>query len=765
MDLTQPNGIIGSDQPRIDGFAKVTGQARYGADQPATHAAFAFLATAGIARGRIRAIDERAARAVPGTLDIFTYANVGDAVGPGKWFMKGGYMSTAIAPLGSDRVYYANQIVAVAVAETFEAAREAAGRLRFDYEHEMPAATFGSPGALDVKPTPMGEAEMATGDFEKAYAAAPFKIDERYETPAQHHNPLELFQATCAWNGDDLTVWESSQNVRGYQNGLAKQLGIGAKHVRIISTLVGGAFGSRGELGQATALIAFAARKVGRPVKLVASRRQGFTMRTFRAETRHRLRLGADREGRLLALSHESWELTSRTEHFALTGSDATARLYACPNIQTNVHNVEADRQSPGFMRAPPEMPYLFAMESAMDELAYQLDLDPLDLRRRNDTMHEPIKGLPYTSRSLLQCIDAGAAAFRWGTRNPRPGAMREGDDLVGYGYATAFYPTMMGPADARVTLTAAGRAKVEVGTSEIGTGIRTILAQTVADRLGVRMDAVEVVVGDSTLPAAPLAAGSNSTASVCTVVVKACDAIRERVAKAAVKDKASPLYNHDAARVVLHESRAADNGAHEPLATAIQRAGGGENLVEEATNSPHGAIPLIGPTLIRWGMPIMAGGAMLKDRIQFAFGAHFVEVRVDRHTAQIRVPRMVGVFAAGRIMNPRTARSQLSGGQIWGLSSALHEATEIDPHLARYVNSDLAEYHVPVNADVGQIETIMLPEEDTLVNPLGIKGVGELGTTGVNAAIANAVYHATGVRVRELPIRADDLLDSEFLA
>lgn len=765
MDSIRPNGILGSDQPRIDGVAKVTGRALYGADHPAEHAAHAALATAGIACGRIRAIDEQAARAVPGVLDILTHANVGKAVAPGKWVMKGGAMSTAIAPLGSDRVYFAGQIVAVAVAETFEAAREAASLVRFDYAPETPAASFDGPGAREVKPTSMGEAELAVGDFDAAYAAAPVKIDARYETPAHHHNPLELFQSTCAWNGDDLTVWESSQNVRGYQQGLAKQLGIGAKHIRVISSFIGGAFGSRGELGQATALIALAAKRLGRPVKLVASRRQGFTLRTFRAETRHHLRLGADRTGQLTALSHESWELTSRTEHFALTGSDATARLYACPNIRTKVRSIEADRQSSGFMRAPPEMPYLFAMESAMDELACALDMDPLDLRRRNDTMHEPIKGLPYTSRSLLQCIDAGAAAFRWGTRNPRPGSMREGDDLVGYGYATAFYPTMVGPADARVTLSPDGRAKVEVGTNEIGTGIRTIIAQTVADRLGVAMDAVEVLTGDSTLPAAPLTAGSNSTASVCTVVAKACDALRGRVARAAVKGKGSPLAGHDAVQVALRGGQAVAREASEPLAAVVRRAGGGRDLVENATNNPHGGIPLIGPVLMRWGLPIMAGGTTLKDRVQFAHGAHFVEVRVDRHTGQIRVPRMVGAFAAGRIMNPRTAHSQLAGGQIWGLSSALHEATEIDHHQARYVNSDLAEYHVPVHADIGHIETLMLHEDDTLVNPLGIKGVGELGTTGVAAAVANAVYHATGVRVRELPIRADKLLGSAFLA
>ena len=758
------NGVIGGDHPRIDGRGKVTGEARYGADHRLNHVAYAYLVTADIALGRIRAIDERAARAVAGVFDVLTHGNVGKAVKPGKWVLDGGQMGTALAPLGSDRVHFSGQIVAVVLAATFETARFAASLLRPDYEAETPTATFGSPGLREGEPKGFGEAELETGDFAGAYAAAPVQVDAEYRTPANHQNPLELFQATCAWDGDDLTIWESTQNLRACQHGVAKQLGIRAKHVRVISPVIGGAFGSRGELGQATALIAFAAKRLGRPVKLVATRQQGFTLRTFRAETRHHLRLGADRTGKLTALSHESWELASRAEHFALTGSDVTARLYACPNIVTKVHSVDADRQTPGFMRAPPEVPYLFAMESAMDELACALDLDPLELRRRNDTMHEPIKGLPYTSRSLLQCIDAGAEAFGWGARNPRPGSMREGDELVGYGYATAFYPTNVGPADARVTLRPDGRVKVEIGAHEIGTGIRTVIAQTAADQLGVAVAAVEVAVGDSALPAAPLAAGSCSTASVCTVVAKACADLHDRVARAAVNAEESPLHGGDAARVVLRGGQVILGDTTEPLPAAAQRAGRGRDLVAKASNQPPGTTPLLAPLMMRRGLPVSAGGAHLKDRVQFAHGAQFVEVRVHRHTGQIRVPRLVGAFAAGRIMNPRTARSQLMGGQIWGLSSALHEATEIDRGLARYVNDNLGEYHVPVCADILQVESIMVPEEDTLVNPLGIKGVGELGTTGVNAATANALFHATGVRVRELPIRLDALLESAFL-
>ncbi len=757
MQPLRANGMIGSAPLRIDGLAKVTGTAKYGADQPAPGAAYAWLTTSPIAAGKLLSIDQTAARSMPGVLEVLTFENVGKAVKPGKTLPEGGYNSHSVAPLSANRIWFGGQITAVVVAESLVEAQAAAAALVFRFRPKHATATFSSPGTKEKKAEAPGETELAAGDLAAGFRAAVATVDAWYETPAQHHQPLELFQATCAWDGDQLTVWESCQNTRGFQYGIAAALRLKPAQVRVISPFIGGAFGSRGELGPHTPLIALAAKRLGRPVKLVADRRQGATLRTFRAETKHHLKLGADAQGRLTALDHESWELTSRTEAFAVAGSDATARLYACPNVRTKVIAVEADRQSPGFMRAPPETPYLFAMESAMDELAYKLGVDPLDLRRRNDTMVETVTNKPYTSRSLVQCIDKGAELFGWPRRTPAPRSMATVTELVGWGYASAFYPTQMGPAECTLTLTPALRAKVEVGTHEIGTGIRTVIAQTAAEMLGLSLEAVEVVIGDSRLPAAPLSAGSNTTASVCSAVALACEHLRHRIARAAIEQD-TPFHGLANESLQLRDGQMIADGIAESLGVAVKRLGRGKAVVQKAANSPHGSLPFLSSALVRRGKPILLGGANLKDRMQFAHGAHFVEVRIDRATGQIRVPRMVGVFAGGRIMNRRTAWAQLNGGQIWGMSSALHEATELDAKSAMLVNTDFAEYHVPVCADIGEIETVMLDEVDTLVNPLGIKGIGELGVTGVNAAIANAVFHASGVRLRKLPIRAGDL-------
>jgi xanthine dehydrogenase YagR molybdenum-binding subunit len=756
---------IGAAAPRVDGRLKVTGEARYASDMPLIDPVYAYLATSAIARGRITNIDDGVARAVPGVIDILTHQNIGGEVKKTKLFSEGGYLGSTIMPLGSDQIWHGGQIVAVVLAETFEAAREGAHRLRVNYAEEQPSAGFDSAGTTTVaaKEASSSFEDPAVGDAETAFAAAPVTVDQRYATATMHHNPIELFTTSCAWADGRLTVWEGSQNVTGFKYGLAEQLGIDPEKVHVVSPYIGGAFGSRGSLTQRTALIAVAARRLNRPVKLVATRDQGFTIATYRAETRHRLRLGAERDGKLVALIHEGEEVTSRPDNYKVAGTDASTRLYACPNIASKVSMVHADRNTPGFMRSPPETPYLFPLESAIDELAVALDMDPVELRRRNDTGHEPIKNLPYTSRSLMACFDAAAKSFGWDKRNPKPGSMRDGDWLVGWGCAATMYPAQMGPAAARVTITPQGTAKVQTAAHEIGNGAYTVIALTAADRLGIAPDKVVVELGDSDLPPAPVAGGSNTTASVCNVVAKACEQIRARVAATAVA-AGGVFAGKEPAALTLANRRLQDaDGNGEPLENAIRRVSNGA-IEEYAENIPHGVAP-DGLGKLYQGHAMLAGGAKMKDRIQFAFGAEFVEVRVHARTREIRVPQVVGAFAAGQIVNQTTAKSQLMGGLIWGVSSALHEATEIDSARARYTNTDLAEYLIPVNADVDRVEVILVPEDDRQINPLGIKGIGELGNVGTNAAIANAVYHATGVRVRELPIRLEKLLDAPSIA
>ena len=745
---------IGRPVPRIDGRAKVTGRALYASDETVPNPAYAVLVTSTVARGRVAALELRAAEAVPGVLDILHHWNVGgEATKPS--IASGGETTTTME---SDRVWHDGQIVAVVVADSYEAAREAAHKVEVSYEEEAPSATFDSSGA-ETELRDDGEHEdYRVGDAEAAFARAPVRVDARYSTPTQHHNPIELYTTTCAWNGDELTIWEPSQFVYGLRGNVAKQLGVEPDKVRVVSRFIGGAFGSKGGATARTAWIAIAARRLRRPVKLVATRSQGYTIVTYRAETRHHIQLGADRDGRLLSFRHEGWEVTSRPSTYNVSGTESTARAYRCPAILTRVNIVHADRNTPGFMRAPPDVPYMFALESAMDELAVALTLDPVELRRRNEPERDPVNGQPFSSRHLLECLDQGAERFGWNRRDPRPGSMRDGDWLVGWGMAACTYPSNIAASAARVTLRPDGGARVRIAGHEIGNGAYTVVAVVAADRLGLEVEQVAVEMGDTEYPPASLAAGSSHTASISHAVARACDELRERIARAAVTSNDGPLAGRDSGGVRLLDNRVvAADGASEALADAVRRLSGGA-IEAYAENVPKGAPDGAMGKLFSGQLPIVRGQKR-KDVTAFAYGAQFVEVRVHRRTGEVRAPRMVGAFAAGTIINPRTAHSQLMAGMIWGISSALHEKTEIDGRAARYVNNNLSEYHIPVCADVRDVEVIMVPERDDAVNPLGIKGIGEIGAVGVNAAVANAVFHATGRRVRDLPIRPESLL------
>jgi xanthine dehydrogenase YagR molybdenum-binding subunit len=731
----EPKANMGLPEPRVDGRDKVTGAARYSSDFSVPNPAYAVLVTSAVALGHISAVDLSEAQSVRGVLTILTHENAAGEIKKVPFFGDGGPASESIVPLAGPEIWHDGQIVAVVVAETFEAAREAAYRAKFSYIAEVPSASFDAPGVKVVaaKDVSKEHEDPAVGDAEKAFRSAEVTIDARYATPTQHHNPIELFTTTCAWNGPELTIYEPSQFVHGLKNGVALQLGLDPANVHVISPFVGGAFGSRGAVTPRTALVALAAKRVGRPVKLATTRDQGFTVATYRAETRHHIRMGATRDGKLTALLHEGWEVTSRADPYKVAGTDATSRMYACPNVWTKVNIVHADRNTPGFMRSPPELPYIYALESAVDELAVKLGMDPIELRRVNDTKVEPIKGLPYTSRSLMQCFDEASKEFGWSARKTEPGAMRDGDWQVGWGCAMATYPAQMGPAAVRIRVSGDGNVLVQTAAHDVGTGAYTVIGQAAATRLGVPLEKVKVELGDSSLPPAPVAGGSNTTASVTNAVAKACDAIRAKLANG---------------RLGL--------GA-EDLAAGLKRIPSGA-IEEYAEWIPEG-MPETALKDLYKGKAKITGGAKLKDRIQFSFGAEFVEVRIHARTREIRVPRIVGAFAGGHIVNPRTARSQLMGGMIWGIGSALHEATEMDAGAARYINDNLADYLIAVNADIAELKVILVSEQDEKVNPAGIKGLGELGNVGTAAAIANAVFNATGVRVRDLPIRLEKLL------
>ena len=755
----EPKANMGQPIARYDASAKVTGKAQYAADVPLINPVYAYLVTSSIAKGRTDGFDLAAAKRVGGVIDIVTHENA-EKLKEAKLFSDGGYSSTTIQPLKSGDISQEGQIIAVVLAESFEAAREAAHMVKVNYTEASPTATFDSPGTTSARAK--GQLEQfkedpKVGDFAKAFNEAEVKVNADYETPPQHHNPMELFATSCAWNGDELTIYEPSQYVYGLKYGVAEQLDIDADKIRVINPYVGGAFGSKGSMTPRTAIIASLARRLRRPVKLVASRAQGFTIATYRAETRHTVQLGASRDGKLTALRHEGWEISSRPDAYAVGGTKTTTRLYACPNVDSVVSIVRADRNTPGFMRAPPEVPYMFALESAMDELAVRLEMDPIELRRVNDTDKEPIDNKPYTSRSLMACFDAGAKAFGWSNRKPQPKSMADGDWLIGYGCATACYPTQMAPAAARVRLQRDGRVRVEIAGHEIGNGAYTVIAQAAAEKLGVPVEKVSVLIGDSDLPPAPVAGGSNSTASTCSAVITVCEQVRQRLFKAlmpneSLVDKAKETVG--VGQTPVTEAAKSDR----PLDFERAFDALGVSVVEEYGEwKPEGA-PMDSFRAMNKGQMRMVGGSEMKNQIAYAFGAEFVEVRINRWTHEIRVPRLVGAFAAGHIMNPRTARSQLMGGLIWGMSSALHEATELDERYARYVNDNLADYLVPVNADVPSVEVIMLPEQDDHINPAGVKGIGELGIVGTNAAVCNAIFHAAGQRIRRLPVRLEDL-------
>ncbi len=734
---------IGQPATRREGVQKATGAARFAADNHPPGMVHAVMAVSSISRGRVVSLDVAAAKAHPGVIEVITSENAPKlAQDPDA---KDNPFMFRLDVLQNDRVRYANQPIAVVVADTLEAATEGAALLRPKYETE--ATRMGLDSADSFVPPAVGAggpAGESPGDVEAGMAAASVRMEATYDTPAQYHNAMEPHAIVAAWDGDTLSIDTPSQGMAMAQGRIAGLFGIPPGNIHIRSPFLGGGFGSKGLVKGPQMLGIMAARLVGRPVKLVLRREQMYGPVGHRAATRQTLRMGTDGNGALTALSHHAKTATSTFDDFIEPAANASHALYASPAIATSHEAVRIDTGTPLFMRAPGEAPGSAALESAIDEMALACGMDPLAFRLKNYAETEPMSGKPFSSKALRQCYQQGAERFGWAGRPQAARQMRDdAGTLVGWGMGTAVFPALMFQGHARAVLRRDGTGLVETGAHDMGQGAWTAFAQIAADALGLDAERTEFHSGTSDLPDAGIAGGSAHTATVGAAIDGAGADVIAKLAELAMADQRSPLFGAGNAGVIARGGRLHrrdDEGRSESYADILARAG-----VAEIEGSGTGA----------------ADPAAQSAYAMHAHGAVFAEVKVDPDFGQVRVTRLVGAFAAGTIVNPRLVRSQYYGGMIWGVSFALHEHAVMDRRTGRPMNPNLADYHVPVNADVPSIEAILVEERDVHVNALGIKGVGEIGITGTAGAIANAVWHATGVRVRRFPITLDRLLDA----
>ncbi len=710
--------VVGRPTERIDGPLKTTGTATYAYEQHQAMpgAAYGYIVGAAIAKGRIASVDLARAKAAPGILGIVTAGNAGK-LDKGEFY--------AARALAGPAVDHYHQAVAIVVAETFEQARAAAGLVQVRYVRSQGSFDLRAGRAQMPPPRQDPKLDTAAGDFDAAFAAAPVTLDATYTTPDHAHAMMEPHATIAAWQGDRLTLWTAIQLVSWGRRDLAKTLGIPKENIRIVAPYVGGGFGGKGSVLADAVLAAVAAKQLGRPVKVALQRHLMFNNTTHRAATIQRIRIGAGNDGRITAIGHESWSgnLSELPERATLP----TRLLYAGANRMTRLRVAHLDLPEANAMRAPGETPGMMALEIAMDELADKVNMDPVALRILNDTQVDPESpDRPFSQRQLVECLRTGAERFGWDKRNARPGTRREGRWLIGLGVAAAIRGAPVVKSAASVRLDRSGTVTVATDMTDIGTGTYTIVAQTAAEMLGVALDKVVVRLGDSRDPEGAGSGGQFGAASATAGVYAACVKLRDMVA--------GRLGMGAAADIEFAAGRVRAGGVSRPLTDAVTS---GELVAEEA----------------------MEYGDLAKRYAQQTFGAHFAEVAVDAATGEIRIRRMLAVCAAGRILNPLAARSQIIGGMTMGAGAALMEELVVDRRAGFFVNHDLAGYEVPVHADIPHQEVIFLDEADPTVGPLKAKGVGELGISGVPAAIANAVYNATGIRVRDYPITLDKLL------
>ena len=728
---------IGTATSRIDGRAKVTGEAKYAAEYNFPGLAHGYIVDATIPRGRITSIDTSAALRVGGVLDVLTHEHrppmadtdkaYRDDVAPEK--------GSPYRPLYDDKVMFSGQPVALVLAEDWETAHFAASLVRVEYKAEPHVTDLHS---QREKAFVVEKPEKPRGDAAKAFAAATVRHEAEYYIPTEHHNPMELFASTVTWDGDGkLTVYDKTQGVQNVQRYLCGVFDKRPDEVRVMSPFMGGGFGAGLRPQYQVVLAALAALALKRPARVVLTRAQMYAL-GYRPATIERLALGANAAGTLEAITHEAIAVTSQFEEFSRNDTGWADLLYKSANTKFVHKLARLDVPTSSDMRAPGAATGVYALECAMDELAVVLKTDPLQLRLQCYSDRDQSGDLPYTSKQLRECYRQGAAAFGWEKRNPEPRSMRDGHELIGWGMATGIWEALQMPTAVRIVLTANGHAEVASAASDIGTGTYTIMAQVAADMLGLPLDNVSIKLGDSTLPQCPVEGGSWIAASVCNAIVTTAGEVRKELLDLACRLDDSPLAGATLDDVVLTDGKIVskrDPSRAISIADAMWH-GHVDRITQEKTNSfPED-----------------------KAHARNTHSAIFAEVKVDQEIGVVRVTRVVSAVAAGRILNLKTAHSQVMGSVVWGIGMALHEETVFDHRFGRIVNANIAEYHVPVNADVHDIKVIFVDEPDEAVNPLGVKGLGEIGIVGVAAAIANAIYHATGKRIRDLPITLDKL-------
>jgi xanthine dehydrogenase YagR molybdenum-binding subunit len=736
--VAQETTVIGKDITRVDGVMKVTGAAKYGVEYSLDNMAWGVGVGSTIGSGKIASIDSSEAEKMPGVLAILHHGNTEKLYRPANNFEETSRPGESRPPFEDDQVYYYGQFVALVVADTFERAQAAAARVVVKYDVRKPDA---STEELTPKDPPVAKHER--GNVESALPGAPVQLDVTYVTPVETHNPMEMHATIASWAKDKVTLYETSQGVVNHRHCASETLAIPLESVEVISRFIGSGFGSKLFPWPHSWMAALASKQLGRPVKITVPRTMMFTTVGHRPFTRQHIRLGADTNGKLAAFQHEILQPTSMVDNYVENCVEATAMLYSCPNVRATQYLIQKNIGTPTPMRGPGRTPSLFAIESSLDELAVKLNLDPIEVRLRNYAETDEGSKRPFSSKHLREAYQVGAEKFGWSQRNPKIGSMTKGNEILGWGMATCTWPAGRRNADVRVSLLVDGTARAVCATQDIGTGTYTVFAEVVSDRTGIPLDRIRVQLGDTALPPGPTSGGSSATATVLPAIAEATDQAITELLKVAALTAGSPFEKADPTTLkmtggrVHREGQSPESGVAFPDVLKLRKFSGLDGQA-------------------RTGAPPEA-----KQYSMHSFGAHFCEVAYDPGVARLRVSRWLTVIDGGRMINLKTSRNQILGAVVMGIGMALLEETIYDPRNGKPINNNYADYMVPVNADVPDMDCVFLDYPDTKLNEYGARGIGEIGLTGCASAVTNATYHATGVRVRELPIRIENLLGS----